>query len=94
MVLRSAFDIPLATNSSTGVAVASTRRAILLGAQAGVIGFAMDTDEATFDWVEELFDYERELGVSAQAMFGIKKTQFASIDFGVVAIDSYAAAHA
>jgi hypothetical protein len=54
----------------------------------------MDTDENTFDWVEELFDYERELGVSAQAMFGIKKTQYGSVDFGVVAIDSYAAAHA
>lgn len=94
VVLRSAFDVPLATNSSTGVAVASTRRAVLLGAQAVVLGFAMDSDESTFDWVEELFDYERELGVSAQAMFGMKKTQFASIDFGTVAIDSWAAAHA
>ena len=51
-------------------------------------------DESTFDWVEELFDYERELGVSAQTMFGIKKTQFNSVDFGTIVIASYAAAHA
>jgi N4-gp56 family major capsid protein len=94
VVLRSAFDVPLATNSTTGVAVASTRRAVLLGAQAAALGFAMNTDENTFDWVEELFDYERELGISAQAMFGMKKTQFNSIDFGVIAVDSWAAAHA
>lgn len=93
-ILRSAFDVPAATNSTTNAAVSNTRRAILLGAQAGVCGFAMDSDESTFDWVEELFDYERELGVSAQAMFGFKKAQFNSVDFGVIAIDSYAAAHA
>jgi N4-gp56 family major capsid protein len=94
VVLRSAFDVTLGGNSSTGAAVANTRRAVLLGAQAMVCGFAMDSDESTFDWVEELFDYERELGVSAQAMFGMKKTQFNAVDFGVVTLSSYAAAHA
>lgn len=94
VVLRSAFDVPLATNSTTGVAVASTRRAVLLGAQACTLAFAMNSDENTFNWVEELFDYERELGVSAQTMFGMKKTQFGSVDFGVIAVDSWAAAHA
>jgi len=94
VILRSAFDIPLGVNSSTGVAVANTRRAVLLGAQAMMCGFGMDADEATFDWVEELFDYERELGVSAQTMFGMKKTQFNSVDFGTIVIASYAAAHA
>jgi N4-gp56 family major capsid protein len=93
-ILRAAFDVPPSINSTTGAAVASTRRAVLMGAQAGVIGFSMNSDALTFNWVEELFDYERELGVSAQAMFGIKKTQFNGIDFGVIAIDSYAAAHA
>ena len=94
VVLRSAFDVALGGNSSTGAAVASTRRAVLLGAQAVALGFAMDSDDSTFDWVEELFDYERELGVSAQAMFGMKKTQFNSVDFGVITLSSYAAAHA
>jgi N4-gp56 family major capsid protein len=94
VILRAAFDVPNSINSSTGAAVANTRRAVLLGAQSAVVGFAMDSDALTFQWVEELFDYERELGVSAQAMFGFKKTQFNGVDFGVIAIDSYAAAHA
>ena len=34
------------------------------------------------------------LGVSAQAMFGMKKTQFNGVDFGVITLSSYAAAHA
>lgn len=94
VVLRSAFDVPLGTNSTTGAAVANTRRAVLLGAQAAVLGFAMGSDESTFDWVEELFDYERELGVSAQTIWGMKKTQFGSVDFGCITLSSYAIAHA
>lgn len=94
VILRSAFDVTQGVNSSTGAAISTVRRAVLMGAQAGVIGFASDKDESTFDWVEELFDYERELGVSAQTMFGIKKTQFNSVDFGTIVIASYAAAHA
>jgi N4-gp56 family major capsid protein len=94
VILRSAFDVTLGGNSSSGAAVSNTRRAVLLGAQAMMCGFAMDADESTFDWVEELFDYERELGVSAQTMFGMKKTQFNSVDFGVITLSSYAAPHA
>jgi hypothetical protein len=40
-----------------------------------------------------MFDYERELGVSAQTVWGIKKTVFNSTDFGVITATSYAAAH-
>ena len=94
VIIRSAFDVPPGCNSGTPTSsVANTRRAVLLGAQALMCGFAMDADESTFDWVEELFDYERELGVSAQTMFGMKKTQFNGVDFGVVTVSSYAAAH-
>ena len=46
VILRSAFDVAAATNSTTGVAVANTRRAVLLGAQACALGFAMDSDES------------------------------------------------
>lgn len=42
---------------------------------------------------EELFDYERELGVSAQTVWGLKKTVFNGIDFGAIVATTYAAAH-
>lgn len=93
IILRSAFDIPLGVHSTTGAAVANTRRAVFLGAQAAALGFAEGSDADTFNWVEELFDYERELGVSAQSIFGLKKTRFNSVDFGTIVISSYAAKH-
>lgn len=94
IILRQAYDVAQGINAGTGAAISTVRRAVFMGAQAATIAFAQDADESTFSWVEELFDYERELGVSAQAMFGIKKTQFNSVDFGVITLHSYAAAHA
>lgn len=93
MVLRQAFDVMPGVNSSTGASISTVRRAVLLGAQACALGFAEGNDADTFSWVEELFDYERELGVSAQTMFGMKKTVFNGQDFGVITISSYAAKH-
>ena len=40
-------------------------------------------------WVEELFDYENQLGVSAGMIFGLKKTVFNSIDFGTMVVMSH-----
>tara|TARA_R110001583_G_scaffold37058_19_gene121352 strand:+ start:110 stop:250 length:141 start_codon:yes stop_codon:yes gene_type:complete len=42
-------------------------------------------------WVEELFDYENELGVAAGMIYGLKKTVYNSIDFGTVVMSSRAA---
>jgi N4-gp56 family major capsid protein len=94
MVLRESFDVTNGVNAGTGVAITTVKRAVLLGAQAAVAGFAGETDSTSFSWVEELFDYERELGVSAQGIWGLKKTRFNSVDFGTVVIASYGAAHA
>lgn len=79
--------------SNAGAAQSSTRRAILCGAQAGIVGFGQKFagEGLNFKWVEELFDYERELGVSGQTVWGIKKSVFNSVDFGTVVITSYAA---
>lgn len=93
VIIRQAFDVPMGVNSSTGAAISTVRRAIFLGAQACAMAFAEDTDTTSFNWVEDLFDYERELGVSAQTLFGMKKTQFNSVDFGSIVISTYAAAH-
>jgi N4-gp56 family major capsid protein len=75
----------------------SAARALFLGAQAGTIAFGNGQKEtggsARYSWVEELFDYKNQLGVAAGAIFGIKKAIFNSKDFGVIACDTYAAAH-
>jgi len=70
-------------------------RALFLGAQAGAIAFGNGGGEtvARYSWVEELFDYKNQLGVSAGSIFGVKKTRFNSADFGVIALDTYAIAH-
>ena len=68
-------------------------RALFLGEQAGAIAFGRGSDSGRYSWVEELFDFKNQLGVSAGAIFGVKKTTFNSADFGVIALDTYAAAH-
>lgn len=94
VVLHESTRIPNGIHSSTAAAQTSTRRAILCGAQAGAIAFGQKYSEgANYKWVEDLFDYERELGVSAQTVWGIKKTIFNSTDFGTITATTYAAAH-
>lgn len=83
--------------SNAGVAVANTRRAVLCGAQSAAIGFGgMVKNEQRFKWVESLFDYERELGVSGQAIMGLKKTQYpingTATDFGTIVVSTFAQA--
>ena len=60
-------------------------RAILLGAQAALFAVA---GEPT--WVEKDFDYSNQTGVATGMIFGVKKTRFNSLDFGVVAMDTAA----
>jgi len=80
--------------SNAGAAQTSTRRAVFCGAQAGAVAFGKQfSDGVHYKWIEELFDYERELGVSAQTIWGVKKTIFNSVDFGAIVATTYAAAH-
>lgn len=81
--------------AADGSAAANTRRAVLCGAQAASVGFGKEFSKGShYKWVEELFDYERELGVSAQTVWGIKKSKFNGADFGTVVVTTYAKAHA
>ncbi|KKK78727.1 hypothetical protein LCGC14_2840640, partial [marine sediment metagenome] len=43
-------------------------------------------------WVEELFDYENQLGVAAGQISGLKKSIFNSNDFGTIVMTGYAPA--
>lgn len=87
-------------NSSTGAAVASTKRAVLCGAQAATIAFGADGGANRYDWAEEMFDYQNQAGFAAGAIFGLKKTKFIPAnnsatnaeDFGTVVVSTYAAA--
>lgn len=68
-------------------------RAVFCGAQAAAIGFGQNNSPTKMTWVEELFDYGNQLGVSAGLIYGAKKLVFNSQDFATVVIATYAAAH-
>lgn len=93
VVLREAEHVVPGVNGSTGAQITTVRRAVLLGAQAAVTAFGMKTAPEKYKRVEELFDYQRELGVSVQTVLGMKKAVFNSQDFGAIVVSTYAAAH-
>lgn len=84
--------------SDTALGVANVGRAVFCGAQAGMIAFGRDSGwPFRMKWVEDLRDYENQLGVSASMIWGMKKTQFkdennVGSDFGTITISSYSAA--
>ena len=75
--------------SATGTNV---KRAVLCGAQAITLAFGQDKGPNKFTWVEKDFDYGNQLGVSAGTIFGMKKTRYNSVDYGVVVMSTYAVA--
>ena len=91
-ILHSWSRLPLAINNAGTAAVASTRRAVLCGAQAAVLAFGRENGPTAMTWAEELFDYQNQLGVSAGMIWGANKTRFNSRDFGVISVDTYAVA--
>lgn len=93
VVLHEATRVTNGVHSSTGAAQTSVRRAAFCGAQAAVVGYGKDSAGGEMSWVEELFDYGNQLGVSAGLIAGLKKTVFNSADFGVITASTYAAAH-
>lgn len=93
VILHRSNRIPMGI-SNAGTQQTSTRRAVFAGAQAGALAFGKEFSEGVhYKWVEELFDYERELGVSSQTIWGVKKTVFNGTDFGTIVATTYAVAH-
>lgn len=95
VILRSSQDVTQGVNSSTGAAITTVRRAVLLGAQAAVVGYGRQGGQAAdtrYRWNEELLDHKRKLEVSAWSIYGMKKTRFNSADFGSLVVSTYAAA--
>lgn len=86
--------VPTGVNSATAsTAVSTVRRGIFCGAQAATCAFGRESGKEKFTWVEELFDYENQLGVSAGLIYGMKATTFNSSVFGLFTTSSYAAQH-
>jgi N4-gp56 family major capsid protein len=68
------------------------RRGVFCGAQAAVAAFGQGGGLNKMDWTEELFDYGNQFGVSSGLIYGVKKTQYNSTDFGTIVLSGYAPA--
>lgn len=94
IVLHEHADLIRFSDYGAGGNVAAAR-ALLLGAQAGVIAWGNANQGSRMDWSEELKDHGNEPTVASGSIMGIKKSRFTSngvtSDFGVLAIDTAAA---
>ncbi len=93
VILRKSPHVTQGVNSSTGAAITTVRRAVLVGGQAAAIAFGQDMSDTDFNWNEELFDHKRKMEVSVMTIWGLKKIVFASTDANTIVVSSYAAAH-
>lgn len=93
VILRESPHVTQGVNPSTGAAITTVRRAVLLGGQAAAVAFGMGGGETTYNWNEELYDHKRKREVSVMTIWGLKKTVFASTDANTVVVSSYAAKH-
>lgn len=94
VILHESTRIPWSnTSTTTGSGTATVARAVFCGAQAAVLAVGKDSDTGLgATWTEELFDYGNQLGVAGGLIYGIKKCQFNSTDFGVIRLSTYSAA--
>ena len=88
VILHQSTRIPAAPAQTT------VRRAVFCGAQAAAFAVGQDNSPDEMSWVEELFDYKNQLGVSAGMIWGLKKLQFNATDFGTIVMSSHAEAPA
>lgn len=88
VVLHEAVRLPTA---ATGANAANCRRAVFCGAQAVAMAWGSGYSEQP-KYIEDLFDYDRQFGVSVQSIIGAKKLQFNSKDFGTIVMSTWAAA--
>ncbi len=86
VILHESTRIPAAPAAS------SVRRAVLCGAQAASVAFGKGYTKDSGSWNEELFDYGNKLGVEGGFIWGLKKMQFNSIDFGTIVVSTTASA--
>lgn len=100
VILHQAHRVTQGVNSSTAAAETDVRRAVLCGAQSAMIAFGGQNSDTRYTWVEKKFDYDNQLGVSAGAIWGMKKCVYApesgsdnQEDYGTIVVPTYAVAH-
>ena len=79
-------------NDAVDTALPNVYRGVFCGAQSAVIGWGrLGGNPERFRWVEKMFDYDREYGVMAGCLAGIKKLIFNSLDFATIVVSTYGA---
>jgi N4-gp56 family major capsid protein len=73
----------------TGPGAGTGRRAVFCGAQAAAMAWGKGYSDNP-KYIEEEFDYNRQIGASVQTIMGAKKVKFNSKDFATIAISTYA----
>jgi N4-gp56 family major capsid protein len=84
VIIHESTRVPRGGSTTGSGTQTSVRRAIFCGAQAAAVGFGRGYGASRMSWVEELFDYGNQLGVSAGLIGGLKKMRFNSQDFGTI----------
>ena len=77
--------MPLTTASG----VTNVRRAAFMGAGALIAAFGMGYGKDTMMWEEEEGDFKNQLAIAVGSIFGVKKSVFNSIDYGLVVLETY-----
>jgi N4-gp56 family major capsid protein len=90
VIVHESTRIPTIVGTPATGTAGAYRSNVFCGAQAGCLAFGRDNGPDRMDWVEELFDYENQLGVGAGCIAGFKKTVFNSSDFSTIVISTYA----
>jgi uncharacterized protein DUF4043 len=88
--------IPNGVHSTAFTVLANTRRAVFCGAEAAAIAFGQgysDGKETVPGFIirQDLYDIEHLRRIAINGIFGIKKTQFNGLDYGVIAVPTYVA---
>lgn len=84
VILHESTRVPHGGSTTGSGTLTNVRRAIFCGAQASCMAFGRGYGSSRMSWVEELFDYGNQLGVSAGLIGGLKKTVFNSQDFATI----------
>ncbi|MCH2238903.1 MAG: N4-gp56 family major capsid protein [Blastomonas sp.] len=92
MILLESTRIPTFSDYGSGGNVQAAR-ALVLGAQAGVVAYGKETQQdGRMKIAEKTFDYGKYLGNAVTMIWGIAKTRFSDqSDYGVFAVDTAAA---
>ena len=73
--------------TTTGATSAPVGHALMLGAQAGALAVAQETN-----WAEKTFNYGKSAGFEVDTILGVGKSKFNSVDFATIQVMASAAA--